>query len=130
MLVNEEAYKRFKKSVENDLQKYYYYVISLEMPGLGQATRWDKVYSKSNSPGDPVVKAAIDDEYKRILVSAIENIYDKLDEKSKEIIKKYYFEDNVERPEEVMNKLGISKNRYYELRKIALYKFMMGLGYC
>lgn len=130
MLINEDKYKRFKKEVEDDLQKYYYYIISIETPGLGQATRWDKVYNKSNSPSDPVSRQAIDDEYKRILVNAIENIYDKLDEKSKRIIKEYYFEDNVNKPEEVMKELGINKSRYYELKKITLYKFMIGLGYC
>lgn len=130
MLINEEKYKKFKRQVEDDLQKYYYYLISIETPGLGQATRWDKVYEKSNTPSDPVARQAIDDEYKRILVNAIEGIYDKLDSNSKEIIKRCYFEDNILRPEEVMKKLGISKNRYYELRKISLYKFMIGLGYC
>lgn len=130
MLINEEKYKKFKRQVEDDLEKYYYYLISIETPGLGQATRWDKVYEKSNTPSDPVSKAVIDDEYKRILVNAIENIYNRLDENSKEIIKKYYFEDNLERPEEVMSKLKITKNRYYELRKMAIYKFMIGLGYC
>lgn len=130
MLIDEKKYKKFKKQVEDDLQKYYYYLISIETPGLGQATRWDKVYEKSNVPSDPVSKAAIDDEYKKILVNAIENIYNRLDENSKEIIKKYYFEDNVTRQEEVMKKLSITKNRYYELKKISLYKFMIGLGYC
>ncbi|MGY5237909.1 nitroreductase [Clostridium tertium] len=130
MLIDEKKYKRFKKQVEDDLQKYYYYLISIETPGLGQATRWDITYEKSNVPSDPVSKAAIDDEYKKILVNAIENIYNRLDENSKEIIKKYYFEDNVTRQEEVMKKLSITKNRYYELKKISLYKFMIGLGYC
>lgn len=130
MLIDEQKYKKFKKQVEDNLQKYYFYLISIETPGLGQATRWDQVYEKSNSPSDPVSRAAIDDEYKRILVNAIENIYSKLDENSKEIMKKCYFEDNLERPEEVMKKLKITKNRYYELKKISLYKFMIGLGYC
>ena len=130
MLIDEKKYKKFKKQVEDDLQKYYYYLISIETPGLGQATRWDKIYEKSNVPSDPVGKAAIDDEYKKILVNVIENIYNRLDENSKEIIKKYYFEDNVTRQEEVMKKLNITKNRYYELKKISLYKFMIGLGYC
>lgn len=130
MLIDEKKYKIFKKEVEDKLQKYYYYLISLETPGLGQATRWDQVFEKSNQPSDPVSKVVVDDEYKRILVNAIENVYDRLDVKSQEIIKQCYFEDNLERPEEVMKKLGISKNRYYELKKISLYKFMIGLGYC
>ena len=130
MLIDEAKYKKFKKQVESDLQKYYYYLISIETLGLGQATRWDKIYSKSNSPSDPVAAAAIDDEYKRILVNAIESVYDRLDEKSKEIIKKYYFEENLMKPQEVMEKLGIKSSRYYELKKISLYKFMIGLGYC
>lgn len=130
MLIDEKKYKKFKKHVEDDLQKYYYYLISIETPGLGEATRWDQVYEKSNSPSDPVGKSVVDDEYKRILVKAIENIYDRLDENSKEIIKKYYFEENLMKPQEVMNKLGIRSSRYYELKKISLYKFMIGLGYC
>lgn len=130
MLINEKKYKQFKKQVEDDLQKYYYYLISIETPGLGEATRWDQVYEKRNSPSDPVARQAIDDEYKRILVRAIENVYDRLDKNSKEIIKKYYFEENLMKPQEVMDKLGIKSSRYYELKKISLYKFMIGLGYC
>lgn len=130
MLINEEKYKKFKRQVEDDLEKYYYYLISIETPGLGQATRWDKVYEKSNTPSDPVSKAAIDDEYKRILVNAIDNVYDRLDEKSKRIIEEYYFKGNIIKAEEVMTELKINKSRYYELKKISLYKFMLGLGYC
>jgi ArpU family phage transcriptional regulator len=130
MLINEDAYKKFKKLVENDLQKYYYYLISIETPGLGQATRWDKVYNKSSSPSDPVGRAAADDEYKRILVNAIESVYNRLDEKSKKIIDEYYFKENVNKPEQVIRELNINRTRYYELKKIALYKFMIGLGYC
>lgn len=130
MLINEEKYKKFKRQVEDDLEKYYYYLISIETPGLGQATRWDKVYEKSNTPSDRVSKAVIDDEYKRILVNAIDNVYDRLDEKSKRIIEEYYFKGNIIRAEEVMAELKINKSRYYELKKISLYKFMIGLGYC
>lgn len=130
MLINEEKYKKFKRQVEDDLEKYYYYLISIETPGLGQATRWDKVYEKSNTPSDPVGKAVIDDEYKRILVNAIDNVYDRLDEKSKIIIEEYYFKGNIIKAEEVMAELKINKSRYYELKKISLYKFMIGLGYC
>ncbi|GAA0108537.1 nitroreductase [Clostridium sp.] len=130
MLINEEKYKKFKRQVEDDLEKYYYYLISIETPGLGQATRWDKVYEKSNTPSDPVSKAVIDDEYKRILVNAIDNVYDRLDEKSKIIIEEYYFKGNIIKAEEVMAELKINKSRYYEIKKISLYKFMIGLGYC
>lgn len=130
MLIDEVKYKKFRKDVEDSLEKYSYYVISIETPGLGQATRWDEVYSRSNIPSDSVGKQAIDYEYKKILVNAIESIYDRLDEKSKKIIRSYYFEGNVITPEEVMNELSINKSRYYELKKISLYKFMIGLGYC
>jgi DNA-directed RNA polymerase specialized sigma subunit len=129
MLINENCYKRFKRQVEDDLEKYSYYVISIEAAGLGEATRWDKVYTKSNHPSDPVSTKIIDDEYKRILVSAIEYVYDKLDPKSKRIIQCCYFEGNVTSQNELTKMLNISKTRYYELKKIALYKFMIGLGY-
>lgn len=130
MLINEMMYKRFKSEIEDSLEKYPYYVMSIETPGLGSVTRWEEVRSKSNTHGDPVGRTAIDDEYKRILVNAVEYIYDKLDDKSKTIIKYYYFEGNVIKPQEVMEELLITKNRYYELKKIALYKFMLGLGCC
>ena len=130
MLINEKMYKQFKSSVEDILEKYSYYVISIETPGLGSATRWDVIKDKSSHLSDPVSRAVVDDEYKRVLVAAIENVYDKLDPKSKKIIDCYYFQGNVTSQLEVMNELGINKNRYYELKKISLYKFMMGLGYC
>jgi len=129
MLIDEGLYKKFKRQVEDDLEKYSYYVISIEASGLGEAVRWDKVYNKSKHPSDPVSTKVIDDEYKRILVSAIEYVYDKLDPKSKRIIQSCYFEGNLTSQNELIKILNISKTRYYELKKIALYKFMIGLGY-
>lgn len=130
MLVDEKKYKRFKKQVEDKLEKYYYYLISIESPGLGQPTQWDKVYTKSNSPQDPVSNVVVEDEYKRILVNAIENVFDRLDGECKKIIEEYYFKGNVNKPDDIIDKLRLSKNRYYELKKLSLYKFMIGLGYC
>ncbi|MBS6501867.1 MAG: nitroreductase [Clostridium sp.] len=130
MLINEECYRKFKKHVEDNLERYSYYVISLETPGLGEATRWDKVYEKSCSPSDPTARKVIDDEYKRTLVNVIESVFDKLDNKSQKIIRKCYFEGNLTSPSEVMDEIKVNKNRYYELKKIALYKFMMAFGFC
>lgn len=127
MLINEMMYKRFKDVIEDKLERYNLYVIALETPGLGTPTNYE--IKGSNTP-DPVAGSVVDDEYKRILVTAIERVFDSLDDKSKSIIRNYYFEGNIVKPQEIMNELLITKNRYYELKKIALYKFMLGLGYC
>ena len=128
MGVTKEQYKKIVKEVEKMLKNYPYYLISIEMPGLGSAIRPDVVIDK-NIKSDPVAKEIVDQEYKRIVVNAIECIYDKLDKDSKKIIDHSYFRDD-KTNEEVMLDLKIDRNRYYKLKKNAIYKFAIGLGYC
>ena len=40
-----------------------------------------------------------------------------------------YFRDD-KTNQEVIEELKISKNRFYEIKKKAINKFMIGLGYC
>ena len=129
MEITKEQYKKIKKEVENDLRNYPYYLISIEMPGLGSACRPDLIFDKNISPSDPVGKAIVDQEYKRIIVNAINYVYDKLDNDSKKVVDYSYFRDD-KTNQEVIEELQISKNRFYEIKKRALNKFMIGLGYC
>lgn len=128
MRIEAEKYNKYRKKIEDDLRDYPYHLISLETSGLGSAIRPDKVIVKSNL-SDPVSKAVLADEYKTKLVNAIGYVYDKLDTNSKRIIDCYYFQDNIITKDEVMDELRIDKNKYYNLRKDALCKFMKGLGY-
>ena len=128
MRIEQETYSKFKKKVEDDLRDYPYHLISMETYGLGATIRPDKVTVKNNL-SDPVASAMFADEYKTKLVNAIEYVYDKLDGSSKRIIDCCYFQDNVITKDEVMEELRIDKNKYYNLRKNALCKFMKGLGY-
>lgn len=129
MKIDKQLYRRIKKEVEEDLRNYPYYLISVETPGLGAAIRPDIVIYKSSSPSDPVGKAVINDEYKRILVNAVGYVYDKLDVNSKRIIQSSYFQDDIA-VNEVIAELKIDKNRYYKLKNNAIFKFAIGLGYC
>ena len=123
MEITKEQYKKIKKEVEN------YYLISIEMPGLGSACRPDLIFDKNISPSDPVGKAIVDQEYKRIIVNAINYVYDKLDNDSKKVVDYSYFRDD-KTNQEVIEELKISKNRFYEIKKKAINKFMIGLRYC
>lgn len=129
MKINKDVYKKIKKSVEEDLRNYPFYLISIETPGLGSAIRPDKIIEKSLNPSDPVVRSVIDNEYKKALVNAVEFVYDRLDKNSKRIIECGYFRDDI-RVGEVIEELNIDKNRYYKLKEKAIYMFAMGIGYC
>lgn len=129
MRINKEIYNKLKKEVENDLRNYPYYLISIETPGLGSAIRPDIIISKSIHPSDPVGKAIVDDEFKKVLVSSIERVYDSLDKESKKVIEFGYFRDD-KTVQEVIDELNICKNKYYKIKNKALNKFMIGLGYC
>lgn len=123
-----EQYKKIIKEVERMLKNYPYYLISIEMPGLGSAVRPDVIIDK-NLKSDPVSKEVVDQEYKRIVVNAINYVYDKLDEDCKKVIDYSYFRDD-KRRDEVLEELNISESKFYRLKNKALKKFAMGLGFC
>lgn len=128
MVISKEAYRKFKTSTENKLRSYPYYLIAVEMPGLGGATRYDQIKDKSNSFNSIVENSVIDDEYKDGIINMINYIYDRLDAGSKRIIETAYFRDDITR-DEVISELHIDDNCYYRKRKKALEKFIIGLGY-
>lgn len=126
--VDKFIYNELKKKTEQCLRNYPFYIIAIETPGLGETTRWDIIKSKTNAVNSPTESTAIADEYKSNIVNAIEYVLDKLDKCSKRIIECTYFREDVEQ-DELLDELLIDKGKYYRLRKKALEKFMIVLGY-
>jgi len=116
--IDKEQYNKLKHKTEGELRNYPYYLISLELPGLGEATKWDKIKVKGNNPGSSM----------RTVVNAIEYVYDRLDDTSKKIVDLFYYRDDWE-IKDIQEELKIDKNRFYKLKRNALYKFMIVLGY-
>ncbi|AWK52225.1 nitroreductase [Clostridium beijerinckii] len=129
MEINKNEFKQYKDKIEDNLKKYPYYQISIELPGLGAAAIPNGVLSQNNKISDPVGDAIIGDEYKRNLVNKINYVLDKLPQSSKRIVECAYFMDGVISNDEVIEELNINKNKYYDLKKDALCKFGMVFGY-
>lgn len=129
MEIDERKFREYKNKIEDNLKKYPYYQISIEMPGLGSAAIPNGVLSQNNKISDPVGDAVTDDEYKRNLVNKINYVFDRLSKCSKRIVECAYFMDDVISNDEVIEELKINKNKYYDLKKDALYKFGMVFGY-
>ncbi len=128
MKIDKEQYNKLKHKAEGELRNYPYYLISLELPGLGEATKWDEIKVKGNTQGSPTEKSIIKSEYMRTVVNAINYVYDRLDDTSKKIIDLFYYRDDWE-VKDIQEELRIDKNRFYRLKRNALYKFMIVLGY-
>lgn len=129
MEIDERKFREYKNKIEDNLKKYPYYQMSIEMPGLGTAAIPNGVLSQNNKISDPVGDAVTDDEYKRNLVNKINYVFDRLSKCSKRIVECAYFMDDVISNDEVIEELKINKNKYYDLKKDALYKFGMVFGY-
>jgi hypothetical protein len=129
MEIDERKFREYKNKIEDNLKKYPYYQISIEMPGLGTAAIPNGVLSQNNKISDPVGDAVTDDEYKRNLVNKKNYVFDRLSNCSKRIVECAYFMDEVISNDEVIEELKINKNKYYDLKKDALYKFGMVFGY-
>lgn len=73
-------------------------------------------------------KKAMDNEYMRRVVNAVDYVYDRLDDTSKRIIDLFYYRDDWDLSE-ILNELKIDKNRFYKLKSKTLNKFIIVLGY-
>lgn len=129
MEINKNKFKQYKDKIEDNLKKYPYYQISIKMPGLGTAAIPNGILSENNKISDPVGDAVTGDEYKRNLINKINYVLDRLPQSSKRIVECAYFMDGVISNDEVIEELNINKNKYYDLKKNALYKFGMVFGY-
>ena len=125
-MLNKKLFKVVKPLIEQKLKEYPYYQVSLEMSGLGTAVNPSKVIDKS-SVNDPTFKSAVQEEYMRTVVNAVNLVNDKLDYKSKKIIENAYFY-NLDERDVILSDLKISKHKYYMLKDAALYKYGIAFG--
>lgn len=107
-----------KCEIEEDLRNYPYWLIAIETPVVFYSTRNDSTKEKN----------VIEDLTKRRKVEIITKVLDRLDNKSKIIIEKWYFKDSSTR-EQLLSELEIDKNKFYYLKNRALDKFMIALEY-
>lgn len=128
MSISKEKYKKLKDKTEEELKKYPYYLLTLESPGLGEATNWNDIKVKGGAPVSTVEKSILDNAHMRRVVDAIEYVYDRLDSTSKRIIDLFYYRDDWE-VKDIQGELHIDKNRFYKLKKKALDKFIIVIGY-
>lgn len=126
-MLNKKLFKAVKPLIEQKLRDYPYYQVSLEMSGLGTAVNPNKIIDKTTTVNDPTFKSAVQEEYMRTVVNAVNLVNDKLDYKSKKIIENAYFFKLDER-EVILNDLNISKHKYYMLKDAALYKYGIAFG--
>ncbi|MBY6897993.1 nitroreductase [Clostridium botulinum] len=128
-MMNKKIYERYKKSVENDLRNYPYWLLAIETPGLGSPNRWGQQVNQSGYfKTSTVEEDMIKDMERRWKVDIITKVLKHLDPTSKTIIEEWYFRDNNSR-EELLKELNIDKNKFYYYRNRALKKFMVAIGY-
>lgn len=128
-MVDRVKYKQNIHNVERDLKNYPYWLIAIETPGLGSATRWDIVCTDKYTGGSSKLEDIVFQDLERQRkVDAITGVKSKLDDITKELIEKWYFNDMYTR-ENLIRELNINKNEFYRLRDKALKKFMIALKY-
>ncbi|NFJ83920.1 nitroreductase [Clostridium botulinum] len=126
-MMDKKIYERHKKSVENDLRNYPYWLLAIETPGLGSPNRWGQVksgYFKTSTVEEDMLR----DMKKSWKVDVITKVLGQLDPKSKKIIEEWYFRDIMTR-EEIQESLNLDKNKFYYYRNRTLKKFMAALNY-
>lgn len=126
--MDKEDYNKLKKMVENELRMYHYYIMAIQMPGLGSPVRWDSIINKGSSQSSPVEKGVLDYEYQKSIVSGIEYVFDRLDDTSKKIIESVYFIEDTIKTKDIQSNLLIDKNKYTKLKKSAIDKFIVVLA--
>jgi ArpU family phage transcriptional regulator len=115
------------KKVERDLYSYPDWIVRLDASGLGLPSRTMAIGGRGYSFSSTVESLAeLQDEIER-KVYVIEKTYDRLRGKTKEIIELKYYRDY--QRFEVLEKLAIKKNQYYNLRDRAFESFARSLGY-
>ncbi|WP_434302582.1 nitroreductase [Clostridium botulinum] len=128
-MMNKKIYERYKKSVENDLRNYPYWLLAIETPGLGSPNRWGQIKQQNGySHTSTVEEDMLRDMKKSWKVDVITKVLGQLDPKSKKIIEEWYFRDIMTR-EEIQVSLNLDKNKFYYYRNRTLKKFMAALNY-
>ncbi|EHK2400130.1 DUF1492 domain-containing protein [Clostridium perfringens] len=120
--------KEVKKLVEEDLENYPLWLINTELPGLGSATDWTKVYKKISSSGSYIEGLIIKDEVMKRKVEIITGVLMFLNPLQKQLVEEWYFRDMKCR-DQILKELMISEGTFYRERNKALKKFIIALGY-
>lgn len=120
--------KEVKKLVEEDLENYPLWLINTELPGLGSATDWTKVYTKLSSPGSYIEGIVVRDEEIKRKVEIITGVLMFLNPLQKQLVEEWYFRDMKCR-DQILKELMISEGTFYRERNKALKKFVIALGY-
>ncbi len=120
--------KEVKKLVEEDLENYPLWLINTELPGLGSATDWTKVYTKISSPGSYIEGIVVRDEEIKRKVEIITCVLMFLNPLQKQLVEEWYFRDMKCR-DQILKELMISEGTFYRERNKALKKFIIALGY-
>ncbi|APH21384.1 hypothetical protein [Clostridium botulinum] len=127
-MMNKKIYERYKKSVENDLRNYPYWLLAIETPGLGSPNRWGQIKQNGYSHTSTVEEDMLRDMEKSWKVDVITKVLGQIDPTSKKIIEEWYFRDIMTR-EEIQENLNLDKNKFYYFRNRTLKKFMAALNY-
>lgn len=120
--------KKIRERVEGDLQSYPFWIVRLEVGGLGFPSKsaiGNEV--NSNSIDSPVEDTLQYEEWVKKKVTAIEKVYDLLDDIEKKFVDYRYYQDN--NKTETESELSISETKYYKLRNEIIIKFALGFGY-
>ena len=120
--------KEVKKLVEEDLENYPLWLINTELPGLGSATDWTKVYTKISSPGSYIEGIVVRDEEIKRKVEIITGVLMFLNPLQKQLVEEWYFRDMKCR-DKILKELMISEGTFYRERNKELKKFIIELGY-
>ena len=120
--------KEVKKLVEEDLENYPLWLINTELPGLGSATDWTKVYTKISSPGSYIEGIVVRDEEIKRKAEIITGVLMFLNPLQKQLVEEWYFRDMKCR-DQILKELMISEGTFYRERNKALKKFIIALGY-
>ncbi|ELC8346234.1 DUF1492 domain-containing protein [Clostridium perfringens] len=123
-----KIWKEVKKLVEEDLENYPLWLINTELPGLGSATDWTKVYTKLSSPGSYIEGIVVRDEEIKRKVEIITGVLMFLNPLQKQLVEEWYFRDMKCR-DQILKELMISEGTFYRERNKALKKFIIALGY-
>lgn len=121
-------WKEVKRLVEEDLENYPLWLINTELPGLGSATDWTKVYTKISSPGSYIEGIVVRDEEIKRKVEIITGVLMFLNPLQKQLVEEWYFRDMKCR-DQILKELMISEGTFYRERNKALKKFIIALGY-
>lgn len=130
-----ELSKEAKRNTIADLRKYPDWIVRIECDGLGGQPValggfWEPDFSTQNKDWRKSIieDSVVYDEEVTKKIFAIERVFDRLQGDMKDIIRLRYLLPGNE-PEDIQNKLGISKATYFRLQYSALISFARALGH-